>query len=128
MDDRRLAEAAQAYHEARRAAERARDRLREEVVRQWLSGVDATGIARVAGIDRQTVGRWLGPLRDSGGLTDAEAAELRAVRERPGDWADTARAFMDRRRTVTIADCARASGIGVRTANARINQPRGPLR
>ena len=120
MDDRRLAEAARAYHEARRAAEQARDRLREEVVRQWRAGADATGI------DRQTVGRWLGPLRDSESLTENEVAELRAVRDRPGDWADTARTFMDRRRTVTIADCARASGIGVRTANARINRHRPP--
>ena len=127
MDDRRLADAARAYHEARRAAEQARDRLREEAIRQWRAGADATGIARAAGIDRQTVGRWLGPLRDSESLTKNEVAELRAVRDRPGDWADTARTFMDRRRTVTIADCARASGIGVRTANARINRHR-PLR
>lgn len=121
MDERRLADAARAYHEARHSAARARDRLREEAIRQWRAGADATGIARVAGIDRQTVGRWLGSLRDSEPLTEAEAEQLRHVKEDPAAWARLARELMDRHRTVTSADCARASGITHAAARGRLH-------
>lgn len=120
MDERRLADAARAYHEARHAAEHARDRLREEAIRQWRAGADATSIARVAGIDRQTVGRWLGPLRDSEPLTEAEVKQLRHVKDDPAAWARLARELMDRHRTVTSADCARASGITHAAARGRL--------
>lgn len=120
MDERRLADAARAYHEARRAAEHARDRLREEAIRQWRAGADATDIARVAGIDRQTVGRWLGSLRDSEPLTEAEVEQLRHVKDDPAAWARLARELMNRHRTVTSADCARASGITHSAARGRL--------
>ena len=121
MDERRLADAARAYHEARAAAEQARDRLREEAIRQWRAGTDATGIARAAGIDRQTVGRWLGPLRESEPLTEAEVKQLRHVKDDPAAWARLARELMNRHRTVTSADCARASGITHAAARGRLH-------
>lgn len=120
MDERRLADAARAYHEARHEAEHARDRLREEAIRQWRAGADATNIARVAGIDRQTVGRWLGSLRDSEPLTEAEVEQLRHVKDDPAAWARLARELMNRHRTVTSADCARASGITHAAARGRL--------
>lgn len=121
MDERRLADAARAYHEARHATEHARDRLREEAIRQWRAGADATSIARVAGIDRQTVGRWLGPLRDSEPLTEAEGEQLRHVKDDPAAWARLARELMNRHRTVTSADCAQASGITHAAARGRLH-------
>ena len=121
MSDAALADAAESYRDAQKAADDAKAKLALRVQRAWQSGRTATEIAEVTSVHRLTIGKWVAGLRSEEGLSEADVAELRGVVDRPAEWSALVRRLVDRHRGVSIADCSRASGISVEAGYARLH-------
>ena len=121
MSDAALADAAESYRDAQKAADDAKAKLALRVQRAWQGGQTATEIAEVTGVHRLTIGKWVVGLRSEEGLSETDVAELRGVVDRPAEWSALVRRLVDRHRGVSIADCSRASGISVEAGYARLH-------
>lgn len=121
MSDAVLADAAESYRDAQKAADDAKAKLALRVQRAWQGGQTATEIAEATGVHRLTIGKWVAGLRSEEGISENDVAELRGVVDRPAEWSALVRRLVDRHRGVSIADCSRASGISVEAGYARLH-------
>lgn len=121
MSDAALADAAESYRDAQKAADDAKAKLALRVQRAWQGGQTATEIAEATGVHRLTIGKWVAGLRSEEGISENDVAELRGVVDRPAEWSALVRRLVDRHRGVSIADCSRVSGISVEAGYARLH-------
>ena len=121
MSDAALADAAESYKDAQKAADDAKAKLALRVQRAWQGGQTATEIAEATGVHRLTIGKWVAGLRSEEGISETDVAELCGVVDRPAEWSALVRRLVDRHRGVSIADCSRASGISVEAGYARLH-------
>ena len=121
MSDAALADAAESYRDAQKAADDAKAKLALLVQRAWQGGQTATEIAEETGVHRLTIGKWVAGLRSEEGLSETDVAELRGVVDRSAEWSALVRRLVDRHRGASIAECSRASGISVEAGYARLH-------